>query len=85
MGGGGDFQDMLERMPRLTLAELKPGDVIAVSSTQGADPARVTAITLVAGVDAILAAMQRPGGGGRAPNLSTGLPAGMLDFGMGPP
>src|SRR5215469_2637776 len=38
MGGGGDFQDMLERMPALTLADIKTGDVIAVSSTMGADP-----------------------------------------------
>jgi hypothetical protein len=85
MEAGGDFQDMLERMPSLALAELKPGDVIAVSSTLGADPSRLTAITLVAGVDVILAAMQRSGAPRRAPNLSTGLPNGVLDFGIGLP
>ncbi|MFP5265189.1 MAG: hypothetical protein ACLGJB_25150 [Blastocatellia bacterium] len=83
--GGGDFQDMLERMPALTLAEIKPGDVIAASSTTGADPSRLTAITLVTGVDAILTAMQRPGGARRTVNMSTGLPTGVLDFAMGPP
>jgi co-chaperonin GroES (HSP10) len=84
--GGGDFQDMLERMPPVTLAEIKPGDVIAVSSTAGADPSRLTAITLVTGVDAILTAIARgPAGARRPTNLSTGLPSGVLDFGIGQP
>ena len=84
--GGGDFQDMLERMPAVTLAEIKAGDIIAVSSTTGADPSRLTAITLVTGVDAILTAMARgPAGARRTPNLSTGLPPGVLDFGIGQP
>lgn len=85
MEGGGDFQDMLERMPPLTLADLKPGDVIAVSSTTGTDPSRLTAITLVGGVDAILTAMQRLSGARRTPSLNTGLPSGVLDLGIGLP
>ena len=85
MEGGGDFQDMLERMPVLTLADIKPGDVLAVSSTIGADATRLTAITLVTGVDAVLAAMQSPGMTRREPNLSTGLPAGVLDMGISRP
>jgi len=85
MGGGGDFQDMLERMPAVALTEIKAGDVIAVSSTMGADPSRLTAITLVTGVDAILTAMQGPGSARRTVNLSTGLPSGVLDFGIGQP
>ena len=76
---------MLERMPALSLTEIRPGDVIAVSSTVGADPSRLTAITLVAGVDVILAAIQRSGSPSRAVNLSTGLPSGVLDFGIGLP
>lgn len=85
MQGGGDLQDIIERMPPLTLAEIKPGDVIAVSSAVGADPSRLTAITLVTGVDVVLATMQRIGAARRTPNLSTGLPAGVLDFGIGVP
>ena len=85
MEGGGDFQDMLERLPALTLADIKPGDVLAVSSTIGADASRLTAITLVTGVDMVLAAMQSPGGARREPNLSTGLPAGVLDLGISRP
>ena len=85
MEGGGDFQDMLERMPVLTLADIKPGDVLAVSSTIGADATRLTAITLVTGVEVVLAAMQSPGAMRREPNLSTGLPAGVLDMGISRP
>src|SRR5205085_3858970 len=89
MGGGGgfDMQAMLERLPPTTVAELKPGDVIIVSSTTGADPTRLTAINVIAGADALLAMMQtRPQQTGPAgANLgSTGLPAG-LDFGIGLP
>jgi len=88
MGGGGrgfDPQEMLERMPQTTLAELKPGDMIVVSSTAGADPTRLTAIALVAGIDAIINAMpaatSRPNIGG---GQDLGLPGG-IDLGIGLP
>ena len=54
--GGADFQDMLERMPPLKLDELKPGDAIMLSATNGADPASVTAINVLAGVEPLLTA-----------------------------
>ncbi len=87
MGGGGfDMQNMLERLPATTLAELKLGDVLIVSSTVGADPTRVTAINVIAGADTLLAMMgprqQQQGPAGQS--LGTGLPAG-LDFGIGLP
>lgn len=52
--GGGDLQEMFDQLPAVTLAELKPGDSILVSSTKGADPARVTAIAVVSGADPLL-------------------------------
>jgi len=58
--GGGDLQAMIDRTPSITLADLKMGDAIVVSSTVGASPDQVTAITLVAGVEPILT---RPGSG----------------------
>lgn len=86
MGGGFDPQEMLERMPQTTLAELKAGDMIVVSSTSGADPTRLTAIALVAGIDAIINAM--PAGGPARPNIGggqdLGLPGG-IDLGIGLP
>jgi hypothetical protein len=54
--GNMDFHDMLERMPAFTLAELKNGDAIILSSTASADPSKVTAITVVAGVEPLLTA-----------------------------
>ena len=85
MGGALDPQEMLERMPQTTLAELKPGDMIVVSSTAGADPTRLTAIALVAGIDAIINAM--PAGTAR-PNVGGGQDLGMpggIDLGIGLP
>jgi hypothetical protein len=55
-GGGGDIGQMLERLPAVPLSELKPKDAIMVSTTQGTDPGRVTAIMLLAGVEPILTA-----------------------------
>ena len=84
--GGFDPQEMLERQPSMSLAELKPGDMIVVSSTNGADPTRLNAIALIAGVDAIINAMaQRPASGPNAgAGANLGLPAG-IDFGIGLP
>jgi hypothetical protein len=68
-GRGGDMQQMLERLPAIKLEDLKPGDAIIVSSTEGADPGQVTAITLVAGVEPILTAA--PAGSQRARMLGS--------------
>jgi hypothetical protein len=88
MGGGGgfDLNDVIDRQPQATLADLKPGDVVIVSSTTGTDPARVNAITLLAGAEPVLMALQmqprRAGGASGASDL--GLPAG-IDLGIGLP
>ncbi|MGI8991941.1 MAG: hypothetical protein ACR2I2_20475 [Bryobacteraceae bacterium] len=57
--GNMDFQAMLERAPAIPLTDLKPGDAVILSTTAGTDPSRVTAITLIAGVEPLLTA---PGG-----------------------
>lgn len=59
--GGADFQEMLERMPPLKLDELKSGDAIMLSATNGADPASVTAINVLAGVEPLLTAAPQGG------------------------
>jgi hypothetical protein len=89
MGGGGNFdiQEMIDRQPQATLANLKPGDVVIVSSAAGSDATRLTAITLLAGAEPVLMALQtRPAGGaGRGGEVtSSGLPAG-IDLGIGLP
>jgi Cu/Ag efflux protein CusF len=52
--GGGDIEQMLEHIPTVELTDLKPGDALIISSTAGADPNKITAITLLAGVEPIL-------------------------------
>ena len=49
-----DLQQALEKVAPLPITELNKGDAILVSSTTGADPSRVTAISLVAGVEPLL-------------------------------
>ena len=86
-GGGFNMQDMLERLPTISIADVKVGDTIIVSSTKGADPTRLTAISLVSGADTLLnmmAARQQQAGGPAAPNPSAGLGSG-IQFGIGLP
>jgi TusA-related sulfurtransferase len=52
---------MLDRAPALTLDELKPGEALMVVSTEGARPSEVTAITILAGVEPLLAAESKGG------------------------
>jgi hypothetical protein len=86
--GGFDLQEMIERLPAAQLAELKPGDVLIVSSTVGQDPTRMTAITILAGAEPVLLALQsgpaRPAGARGGADISSGLPSG-LDLGIGIP
>jgi hypothetical protein len=55
-GGRGDFQQIVSRLPASTLADFQKGDAVMVVSTQGTDADGVTAITMLGGVEAILAA-----------------------------
>ena len=87
-GGGFNVQDMLERLPTVTLAEVKPGEMIIVSSTKGADPTRLTAISLLSGAEpflAMLAARQPQPTAGSAPNPAGGLGNSGIQFGIGLP
>ena len=89
MGGGGggfDIQEMIERLPQVQLSELKPGDVVIMSSTVGSDPSRATAITILAGAEPILLAMRSGGArqAGAGASTSSGLPPG-LELGIGIP
>ncbi len=86
MRGGFDVQEMLERLPPLEVSELKPGDLIVVQSTRGADPTRLTAVMVVAGLDALLPTLQnRAAAGTLGPGMDLGLPGGILDFNIGLP
>lgn len=84
-----NLQDLIERVPTISIADVKVGDTIIVSSTKGADPTRLTAISLISGADTLLTmlaareAAQAPAGGRTAPNPASGL--GGVQFGIGLP
>jgi len=87
MGGRGmNIQDMLERLPTIAIADVKVGDTIIVSSTKGADPTRLTAISVISGADTLLNMMaaRQQASGQTAPNPSAGLGSG-IQFGIGLP
>ncbi len=64
-GGGGSIDDMLERFPNITVADLKVGEMIAASSTKSANTERIIAIKLLSGVEPFLKTPQLPQGGRR--------------------
>ena len=93
-GGGGpggpgrpgfNINEMLERLPTITIADVKVGDTIIVSSTQGVDPTRLTAISLVTGADTLLAMLAPRPAAGQAPNPAAGLGGSGISFGIGLP
>jgi len=55
-GGGGDIGQMLDSLAAMPLTELKTGDAVMVSTTQGSDPGKATAVMLLAGVEPLLTA-----------------------------
>ncbi|HTZ81862.1 MAG TPA: DUF5666 domain-containing protein [Candidatus Acidoferrales bacterium] len=54
-GGAPDFQQMLNRMPPVTLSDLHKGDAVLIVATEGSASSS-TAITLLSGVEPILQA-----------------------------
>lgn len=74
---GGDLQQILERMPQLSLSELKKGDAVIVSSSKTPAGAPVTAFAFVAGVEPFLEAAPRTSG-------QVNLGSWNLDLGGGP-
>ncbi len=75
--GGGDMMGMaIDRSPAITLADLKKDEPLILSVSRTKDPTKVVAITILAGVEPILAT---PANGSRASQLGTWN----LDGGMG--
>jgi co-chaperonin GroES (HSP10) len=87
-GGGMSMADMLERLPTISLSDLKVGDTIIMSTTQGANPERITAISMVAGVEQLLtmmAARQQQGPGQQRPSSDLNSNFGGMFGGAGLP
>lgn len=59
MGGGAlDLQRMLEFLPPASVRDLKPGETVLLAATRAADSQPVTAITVLANADTLLAMRQ---------------------------
>jgi hypothetical protein len=70
-GNGGappDFQQMLNRMPAISISDLNKGDAVMLVAAEGTASSAPTAIKLISGVEPILSAA--PGGAGAAMILS---------------
>ena len=86
-GGGMNMADLLERLPTISINEIKVGDMIIMSTLPGTDPTRTTAISMVAGVEPLLqmvAARQAAGGQPRPQNVDLNSNFGGMFGGIGP-
>ena len=70
----GEVQQLVDALPGLKLSDLKVGDVVSITGIRDKDETRMTAIKLVAGVDAVLKAMAPQPGRPQTVRLSAGLP-----------
>jgi preprotein translocase subunit YajC len=67
-GGAPDLQQILSRMPAVSLGDLRKGEAVIMVATMGSANSSAAAITLLTGVEAILTAA--PSGSGAAGLLS---------------
>jgi hypothetical protein len=78
-GGTPDVAKMVEQMPGSSLNAVKLGQTVIVSSTKGARPDELTAITMVVNADVLIrmvATFSGRGGGGRGTGSGQGLDLG---------
>jgi hypothetical protein len=69
-----EVQQLIDTLPVVALSDLKPGDIVSLTGIREKDDTRITAIKLVAGVDAVIKAMAPQPGRPQAVRLSAGLP-----------
>jgi len=74
-GAPPDLAQMIERMPPTKLEDLKPGDMVVVSSTKGAKSDEITAITLLANADMLIRMATMAAPGGARPQGAAGAPS----------
>lgn len=74
---GGDLSHFMEMMPKVGVDTLKPGETIVVASSKSPNPSEVTAITVLAGADSLVAMAQRRASQNGRSNSSDGPSMGM--------
>ena len=77
--GGRGMEDILERMPAITLADLKKDDWVGAVVGRIDASGKAVAFNLLAGIEAFAARTNRSGG------VDVGMPAGLLDGALGVP
>lgn len=50
---GGDVSQMIERLPKIAVSDLKSGDAVVVSGAAGSDKSQIAATNVIAGVEPI--------------------------------
>ncbi len=76
-GRRGGMEDMVERMPAITLADLKKDDWVGAVVGRIDASGKAVAFNMLAGIEVFAARANRSGG------VDVGMPAGLLDGGMG--
>jgi hypothetical protein len=61
----GDVSQMIERLPKMAVSDLKPGDAVIVSGAAGTDKSQLVATNVIAGVEPIF--QSAPSRQGRSP------------------
>ncbi|GEM_PF-3554978 len=77
--GRGGMEDLVERMPAITLADLKKDDWVGAVIGRIDATGKAVAFNVLAGIEVFASRANRSGG------VDVGMPAGLLDGGMGVP
>ena len=83
-----DVEEELEKLKVQTISELKPGEMVIVTSTIGKDASRLTAIALISGVNPLMKALQAnapPSPSSNQLNTALGLPSSLQSISIGLP
>ncbi|HKP36362.1 MAG TPA: hypothetical protein VJT71_05850 [Pyrinomonadaceae bacterium] len=86
--GGPNMADVLERLPIISINDLKVGDMIIMSTLPGVDPTQITAIQLVSNIEPLIAmiqARQQAAGAPRPQNVDLNSSFGSMFGGAGGP
>ena len=73
------MQDMVERMPAITLADLKKNDWVGAVVSRIDASGKAVAFNILAGIEVFASRANRSGG------VDVGMPPGLLDGGLGVP
>lgn len=76
----GDMSQMLERLPKVSISDLKPGEQVVISGGVGEDKSHLTAINVIAGVEPLFAAPKQ--GNGKRGGNNVDLSGWSLDVGI---